>query len=181
MARGDLGALAELYDRFATVAYGLALAVLEDRSLAEDAVKEGFLDAWQGARGFSPQEGSVAAWLLVRVHRRAIARARDASHVADRDRRDLTPSGLYALLAPLPREEREVIALAYVGGRTRSELAAITGVPADEIGKRMFSGLRRLGEPSLATVAEGEVRLVIDRPRCRGDDLEARAHAPSAA
>ena len=43
LARSDETALAELYDRFGRVAYGLALRVLRDDKLAEDAVQEGFL------------------------------------------------------------------------------------------------------------------------------------------
>ena len=45
LARSDESALAELYDRFGRVAYGLALRILRDDKLAEDAVQEGFLTA----------------------------------------------------------------------------------------------------------------------------------------
>ena len=49
LARSDESALAELYDRFGRVAYGLALRILRDDKLAEDAVQEGFLTAWRNA------------------------------------------------------------------------------------------------------------------------------------
>ena len=39
-ARSDEAALAELYDRYGRVAYGLALRMLRDPALAEDAVQE---------------------------------------------------------------------------------------------------------------------------------------------
>src|ERR671936_394581 len=72
VARSDEQALAELYDRFGRVAYGLALRVLRDDSLAEDAVQEAFLTAWRTADTFMPERARASTWLLTLVHRRAI-------------------------------------------------------------------------------------------------------------
>src|SRR4051794_24499774 len=72
LARSDESALAELYDRFGRVAYGLALRVLRDEKLAEDAVQEGFLAAWRNADRFLPERGNASTWLLTLVHRRAV-------------------------------------------------------------------------------------------------------------
>ena len=72
VARGDEQALAELYDRFGRVAYGVALRVLRDQALAEDAVQEGFLTAWRTAAGFDSNRGKASTWLLTLVHRRAV-------------------------------------------------------------------------------------------------------------
>src|SRR2546421_10057994 len=72
IARSDDEALAELYDRFGRVAYGMALRVLRDEKLAEDAVQEGFLAAWRNADRFMPERAKASTWLLTFVHRRAV-------------------------------------------------------------------------------------------------------------
>src|SRR6476646_12015061 len=72
LARSDEAALAELYDRFGRVAYGLALRIVRDTALAEDAVQDAFLAAWRTAASFDPGRGKTSTWLLTLVHRRAV-------------------------------------------------------------------------------------------------------------
>ena len=72
MARGAEDALAELYDRFGGVAYGVALRILRDPALAQDAVQDAFLAAWRTAAAFDPARGNASTWLLTLVHRRAV-------------------------------------------------------------------------------------------------------------
>jgi RNA polymerase sigma-70 factor (ECF subfamily) len=76
VARADEEALAELYDRYGRVAFGLALRVLRDRALAEDAVQEGFLTIWRTAGRFVPERSKASTWILTLVHRRAVDRVR---------------------------------------------------------------------------------------------------------
>src|SRR6476660_7886961 len=72
LARPDEAALAVLCDRFGRVPYGLALRILRDDKLGEDAVQEGFLTAWRNADRFMPERGKASTWLLTLVHRRAV-------------------------------------------------------------------------------------------------------------
>src|SRR4029453_12241225 len=72
LARGDEGALAELYDRFGAVAYGLAVRIVRDTTLAEDAVQEAFLAVWRTASRFVPGGGKARTWILTLVPRRAV-------------------------------------------------------------------------------------------------------------
>ncbi len=71
-AEGDEQALGSLYDRYGTVAYGLALRVLRDSALAEDAVQEAFLAVWRQAAKFDRSRGRASTWILTLVHRRAV-------------------------------------------------------------------------------------------------------------
>src|SRR3954454_14774425 len=71
-ARQEEPALAELYDRYGRPAYGLALRILRDESLAEDAVQDAFLAIWRTAQRFVPERGKASTWILTLVHRRAV-------------------------------------------------------------------------------------------------------------
>src|SRR5260221_11456842 len=72
VARSEESALAEVYDRFGSVAYGLALRVLRDEGLAQDAVQDAFLAVWRTAKSFSAERGAARTWILTLVHRRAV-------------------------------------------------------------------------------------------------------------
>src|ERR687886_481373 len=72
VARSDEVALAELYDRFGRIAYGLARRILRDDSLAQDAVQEAFLAVWRSADKFLAERAKASTWILTLVHRRAV-------------------------------------------------------------------------------------------------------------
>ena len=72
LAAGRLEALDALYERYKTMAYGIARRITADDVLAEDVVQEAFLGAWRGADRYVAGRGSVKTWLLSIVHHRAI-------------------------------------------------------------------------------------------------------------
>jgi RNA polymerase sigma factor (sigma-70 family) len=172
IARSNEQALGELYDRFGRVAYGLALRILRDDALAEDAVQEAFLSAWRRADTFMPERAKASTWLLTIVHRRAVdlvrreERRRAEPIEAAGDRPSDGPAEdlvwlryererVQAALRQLPDQQREALELAYYGGFTQSELAERLGQPIGTIKSRMFSGLGRLRE-LLAEPESGE-------------------------
>lgn len=158
--RGDDTALAELYDRHGQVAYGLALRIVRDPNLAEDAVQEGFLAVWRTAGGFVPERAKPSTWILTLVHRRAV----DLVRREERRRAEPLPDVMQGTgpdaeeeawlraqralvrhaLCRLPDDQREALELAYYGGYTQSELAERLGVPLATIKSRTFAGLGRL-------------------------------------
>ena len=172
VARSDQEALAELYDRFGRVAYGLALRVLRDEKLAEDAVQEGFLTAWRNADRFMPERAKASTWVLTLVHRRAVdlvrredrRRADPLSATVEPEPSDSAEDDAWlrferervqAALRKLPDQQREALELAYYGGFTQSELAERLGQPVGTIKSRMFTGLAHLRE-LLAEPGSGE-------------------------
>jgi RNA polymerase sigma-70 factor (ECF subfamily) len=162
VSRGDDSALGELYDRYGRIAYGLALRIVRDRTLAEDVVQEGFLAVWRSAGTFLAEHGKPSTWILTLVHRRAV----DLVRREERRRADpidelAQPAGeatdeeawlraqrqvVQEALRKLPPEQREALELSYYGGFTQSELADRLGQPLGTIKSRMFTGLRRLRE-----------------------------------
>jgi RNA polymerase sigma factor (sigma-70 family) len=163
VARSDQSALAELYDRFGRVAYGVALRILRDERLAEDAVQEAFLAAWRNADRFMPERAKASTWLLTLVHRRAVDLVRREERRRTEpigEGAELAPSGsveedawlrfererVQAALRQLPDQQREALELAYYGGFSQSELAERLGQPVGTIKSRMFAGLARLRE-----------------------------------
>jgi len=172
VARGDETALAELYDRHGRLAYGLALRIVRDPQLAEDAVQDAFLAVWRGAGKYVADRGKASTWLLTIVHRRAIDLVRREqrrrtepleeaveTHVAATEElawlrleRERVQSALRKLSDP----QREAIELAYYGGLTQSQLAERLGQPLGTIKSRMFAALTRLGE--LLAEADQETR-----------------------
>lgn len=172
VARADETALAELYDRFGRVAYGLALRIVRDPALAEDAVQEAFIAVWRSASRFVAERAKASTWILTLVHRRAVDLVRreqprrteplDAvPHPTGHDTEEQAWLQLQRLrvqeaLRRLPDKQREALELAYYGGFTQAELADRLGEPLGTIKSRMFSGLARLRELLVEGGLEGD-------------------------
>jgi RNA polymerase sigma factor (sigma-70 family) len=162
IARSDGSALAELYDRYGRLAYGLALRVMRDQALAEDAVQDAFLDVWRSAGRFRPERSKASTWILTLVHRRAVDLVRreerrrfeplEAAPEPSGDATDeiawlgLERARVREALRQLPDQQREALGLAYFDGYTQTELAERLGEPLGTIKSRMFNGLTRLRE-----------------------------------
>jgi len=155
---GDRSAFEALYGRYARPVFGLALRRLGDRGRAEDAVQETFASVWRAARTYRPERGPGSPWLYA-VARNAIVdngRARREPPVdapdevageagpADRAEAAWIAWRVHRVLAELPDGERQVIELAYWGGRSQSEIADLLKIPLGTVKTRTRSGLSRL-------------------------------------
>jgi len=140
----------------------LALRILRDESLAEDAVQDAFIAIWRTAPRFVPEKGKASTWILTLVHRRSVDVVRreqrrrtelleavhePGTHGADEEAwLRLQRERVQHALRQLPDQQREALELAYYGGFTQSELAERLGQPIGTIKSRMFNGLARLRE-----------------------------------
>jgi RNA polymerase sigma-70 factor, ECF subfamily len=160
IARGELGALDDLYERYKTMAYSIAYRITNDATLAEDVVQDAFLGAWRNAARYVEGRGSVKTWLLSIVHHRAIDAVRRRRATVDLpEGSDAPPAALRlpdvwaevsasldadevrAALESLTDVQREAIELAYFGGLTQVEIADRTGTPLGTVKSRMRLGL----------------------------------------
>ncbi len=155
-------ALAEAYRRHAGAVFGLARRLLSDVALAEEIVQEVFLRLWNTPERFDPGRGSLRSYLLAQCHGRAVDLLRSETsrrRREDRNLRETAESGydlehevwdltlaehVKTVVAVLPTAEREAIELAYFGGHTYREVAAMLGQPEGTVKSRIRTGLRRL-------------------------------------
>jgi RNA polymerase sigma-70 factor, ECF subfamily len=157
---GELDALQELYDRYRTMAYSIALRITADASLAEDVVQDAFLGAWRNAARYVEGRGSVKTWLLSIVHHRAIDAVRRRRPTTELPEAEAPPpptltlpdiwaevagnldrEEIGAALATLSDVQREAIELAYFSGLTQVEIADRTGAPLGTVKSRVRLGL----------------------------------------
>jgi RNA polymerase sigma factor (sigma-70 family) len=166
VAAGERGAVDDLYERFRRPAFALARRVLADDALAEDVLQDVFLGIWRDPGAFDGSRGSVASWLLAMVHHKAVdavrreeshrrrqARAEDdlvlsaptqTTDVEDAAWQRLVAERVRTALHELPAPQREALTLAYYGGYTQREVAALTHTPLGTVKTRMLAGMRRL-------------------------------------
>lgn len=161
---GDQDAFRRLFRRYAAQANALALRVLRQPFLAEEAVQDAFLTVWRHAGLHDPSRGSVRAWLMGVVHNRAVDLVRreesqrrraevtvliqPAEDLADRVVNDLGAleegALVRAALAALPAEQRRVIELMYFEGLSQSRIAERLSLPLGTVKSRTLLGMRRM-------------------------------------
>jgi RNA polymerase sigma factor (sigma-70 family) len=166
VAQKDAGALEALYERYGRPAYSLARRILTEETLAQDVVQEVFLSLWRDARRFDAGRGTVATYLLSMTHHRAVdvvrreenlrrwrtsdegleleadPKMRVEDEVLTSERR----AEVRSALQELPPAQREALLLAYFGGYTQREVAALVGVPLGTVKTRMAAGMRKMKE-----------------------------------
>jgi RNA polymerase sigma-70 factor (ECF subfamily) len=161
VARGDQLAFETVYDQLSRPVYGVIRRVLRDPAQSEEVTQEVLLEVWRTASRFDSAQGSAATWVLTIAHRRAIDRVRSAAAAAEREQKTAdipTPHDevVDAVEARLDRErvqrclgsltdiQRESITLAYYGGYTYRQVAALLGVTLAAIKTRIRDGLIRM-------------------------------------
>jgi RNA polymerase sigma-70 factor (ECF subfamily) len=144
-ADGDRVAFRQLYDRWGSRLYGIALRITHQAALAADATQDAFVQIWQQAHRFDPGRGGPEAWLIGIVRYRALdmvrRHSREVPGYEPEEREDVAPDALARLvstaegaalhrcLGELEEDRRRLVVLAFVDGLSHSELAERMRVP----------------------------------------------------
>jgi len=170
LAAGDARAMEQLYDRYSRPAYSLARRITGEAVFAEEVVQEVFLALWRDPAKFDPARGGFASWLLAATHHKSVDAVRREETLRKRRAQTVEEAEWYATattdtpavedavwtglrgervrkaLGTLSKPQRETLTLAYFGGYTQREIAAMTDTPLGTVKTRMLAGMRRLRE-----------------------------------
>lgn len=161
---GDEKAMAQLYDRYSSVVYAVALRVLADTAAAEDVLQEVFMQLWRRPSSFDANRGSLGPWLAVIARNRAIDQLRKRHPESDIEdvvlsiepdmagdaERARAMEKVRGVMGSMPASQRSALEMAYFEGLTHTEIAAKTGEPLGTIKTRIRNGLLALRKAVIA-------------------------------
>jgi RNA polymerase sigma-70 factor (ECF subfamily) len=151
----DQNSMTDLFDRYGSMVYSVALRILKDPGNAEDVMQDIFFQLWENPAVFNSSRGSLGAWLLVVARNRAIdsLRRRKPSdsvedvvlaaktNLASEAESHSMMDKVRVVLNGLPSEQQKSLELAYFEGLSHSEIAAQTGDPLGTVKTRIRSAL----------------------------------------
>lgn len=163
IARGDRAAFRALYQSMSAKLFGVTLRICRDKSIAEDATQDAFVEIWRKAKDFDGARGAPGAWMAVIARNKAIDQIRkrgravlvtggeDGADVLDTlpDQKAAVDGGVAGLalgqcLGRLADREKEMVVLAYCEGLSREELSERYDAPVNTVKTWLRRGLAAL-------------------------------------
>jgi RNA polymerase sigma-70 factor (ECF subfamily) len=156
---GDQAAVRTVFQAYGRLVFTVALRVLGDRGLAEDATQQTFVQAWRAAAAFDPGRelgpwlATIARRAAIDVQRREAIRAprpvadmtaRDAPSAAETAERAYEAWAVRQAVDELPGDERDVVRLQHLEGKSHTEIAEQLGIPIGTVKSRSNRAHRRL-------------------------------------
>ncbi len=168
VATNQEAAVADLYDRFGSLVFRMALQSMPSRAEAEDAVQEVFVRLWRTADRYDPRKAALVTWVMLLTRRHLVDKLRrkrarikptalddnqmalsgawDESAISARAERDEHFKELMQRVDALPELQRTVIIRAYLGGQTLRQIGEELGTPLGTIKSALSRALVRLRE-----------------------------------
>ncbi|MGP3967309.1 sigma-70 family RNA polymerase sigma factor [Streptomyces sp. 6N223] len=159
LRNGEAAALAELYDRFASLAYGIAQRVLGDEDATGQVTGEVFARIWEAPEDFDPEQGPMRSWIAAEAHRRAVDRLRalieaaadlaadpapPAAGAVDGVRSAATAARADYIFTAMPTPLRDALRLARFEQHDYRRMARELGITEAEACRRLRLGLQLL-------------------------------------
>ena len=150
----------ELVREHASAMYRVSVAIVQDRSLAEDVVQEAIIRAWDNLESFRG-EGPIRGWLLRITHNTAVSQLRrsrevpwDPQRIPDQavegperrlmDRQDI--QAVAARLESLDELSRSILALRVSLEMSYQEISETLGVSLGQVKIRLLRARRTLAD-----------------------------------
>ncbi len=162
----DRDSFAKLYDRYSAILFSIALRVLNDTELAEDALQDVFFQIWEKAPTYDPRRGKPLTWAVTLTRNKAIDRLRSVQRryrLYDEAREEAKTTAASAdyesarslehleknemirnAVKQLSKEQRQAIEMAFFSGLTQNEVAEQLGEPLGTIKARIRRGMMKL-------------------------------------
>jgi len=159
-------ALSEMYDRYGRLVFSLAVRILGDEAQAEEVTQDVFIQLWNKASVYRPEQGKVITWLTSFARYRSIDMLRRRSVRPEGHRTDLedgiSPSlknepdyeenvdlkaeklRLRQAITHLPEEQQKVLALAYYYGLSHQEISDAIHEPLGTVKTRLRLAMQKL-------------------------------------
>ena len=168
IAEKEARALDELYDRYHRLVFSIAMAIVDDRSIAEEVTLDVFVHVWRGAKTYRPERAKVITWLTAITRHHAIDVLRwhrsrldhqslylddlplqietESIDLPEQIESDLRSVHIRQVVAGLPVDQRKALILAYFKGYSQQEIAEILGEPLGTIKTRIRLAMQKLRE-----------------------------------
>jgi RNA polymerase sigma-70 factor, ECF subfamily len=166
VADNEEAAISEMYDRFGSLVYRMALQTMPSRAEAEDAVQEVFVRLWRTAGRYDENRAALVTWVMLITRRHLVDKLRrqrarikpmslDQAQVgmsaeqkaqSPRMEREETLEVLLKRIETLPELQRTVVTRAYLGGQTLRQIGDELGTPLGTIKSALSRALVRLRE-----------------------------------
>ncbi len=163
---GNQKAFGILYDRYKTLVFSLAVKIAGNHETAEDIALDVFTQIWENADKYHPKKGSVRGWVASITRYRSIDTLRRRNVRLDLHHPSWSDIQLEALpsngnpddelesaeirrkvsnsIIRLPKDQQEVLAMAYYKGYTHRQIAEALNEPLGTIKTRIRLGLQKL-------------------------------------
>lgn len=155
LGRGELQAMARLYELTHSAIYGFALSILKHTEDAQDVTQEVYLQLYRSVGSYRSQ-GKPMAWLLTVTRHLALDRLRTRAKVISLDGEQelrlpawegVDPDCrlvLRSLLELLGQEERQIITLHALAGLKHREIARVLDLPLATVLSKYNRGMKKL-------------------------------------